>query len=469
MKRAQSSPKFIFMPEKKGPLVNLDFALINGSLRDPELKEGVASLTLSMLLRGTKKRDAQEFHRALDNIGAEIHLGKYKESLRIYGVCLADKLPAFLDLIEELLVEPAFPEQEFVKIREQVRSSLLDELGSDDEIGDRRFQEYMLFGNLYGRMTAGSLESLEQISLKDLSAFHRDYFRSGDFVVGASGGFDRKMLEKRLKAIFARLPSGSAGRFDCPAPVFPAGKALLLLDKPERTQAQIYVGSTGLTFSDKDYFPMLIANHVFGGGSFSARLMKEVREKRGWSYGAYSWYRSGRKPLYFAMHCVPSNKDAIPALQLMVKLFSDYSRKGITKEEFAFAKKSLVAQSAFLQDTNRKRLDNKVTEAVMGLPKGFYDEYRKKLAKLTYGQVQAAIRRKVDSGRIFALVLGSVDQLATDPANLKGFSRVWRRKFDEVAVDLSREAKLIIKPRRGTGKANLRETSRRLPRKKLDH
>ncbi|MFK5098528.1 hypothetical protein, partial [Klebsiella pneumoniae] len=76
----------------------------------------------------------------------------YKESQRIYGICLAEKLPAFLDLLEEMLTEPGFRDDEFVKVREQVRSSLLDELGDDGEIADRRFQEYMLWGNPYGRM-----------------------------------------------------------------------------------------------------------------------------------------------------------------------------------------------------------------------------------------------------------------------------------------------------------------------------
>jgi zinc protease len=436
MKKVAKGPILIFMPEKGAPLVHLDFALMHGSLRDPEGKDGVASFTMSMLLRGTKKKTAQEFHRALDNLGAEIHLGKYKESMRLYGTVLSDKLPDFLDLIEDLLTEPAFREDEFEKIRAQVKSALLDELGSDDEIADRRFQEYLLWGNPYGRITIGSLESLERISTEDLRAFHREFFRADDFVVGASGGFDRKYLGKRVKEILGRLQRGSAGRLSAPAPVIRREKVLLLLEKPSRTQAQITIGAPGVSFADKDYFAMMAANHVFGGGSFSARLMKEVREKRGWAYGAYSFYRSGRKPLYFAMHTVPSNKDAIPALELMIELYRDFAKNGITKAEFEFAKKSLVNQSAFLQDTVRKRLDNKVTEAVLGLPEGFYDQYRQKLSRLTLAKVQSAIRRHADPSRLFALVLGTASELEADMVKLKGFAKVWKRSFDQPPTDL---------------------------------
>lgn len=442
----------VLMPEKGAPIVHLELAMINGSLRDPIGKDGVASLTLSMLLRGTRKKDAKEFHRVLDSLGAEISLGKYKESMRFYGMVLSDKLPELMDLLEEMLTEPAFSEGEFKKLKEQLRSSFLDELGSDEDIADRRFQEYLLWGNSYGRMTSGSLQCLDKLELQDLKDFHATYFRSGDFIMGASGGFEPKALTKRLGEIMGKLPSGTAGRMDAKAPELKKARTLLLLDKPGRTQGHIQIGAPGVSFEDKDYFAMLIANHVFGGGSFSARLMKEVREKRGWSYGAYSYYRSGRKPLYFAMQSTPSNKDTIPALNLMVELLEDYAKNGITKEEFDFAKKSLVNQSAFLQDTVRKRLDNKITESVMKLPKGFYDNYRKRLMQLTYAQVQAAIRRKVDPSRLFVVILGSAEALEADISTLKGYSTIWKRKFDEAPTDLGSVGPFILTGQRSTGK-----------------
>lgn len=439
-------PKLILLPEKGAPLVYLDFAIMNGSLRDPEGKDGTASLTMSMLLRGTSKKSQEAFHLALDKLGAEIYMGKFKESLRVYGVVLADKLEPFLELWEEMLSSPAFAEEEFEKIRKQFRSALMDELSSDDDIADRRFQEYLLWGSSYGRMTSGSLQSLDRITTNDLREFHQTYFRSGDFVVGASGGFDKAFLQKRIIEILEKLPAGSAGVLETKAPEIKAGKRFLFIDKPERTQSQIMIGSRGVNYADKDYFAMLIANHVFGGGSFSARLMKEVREKRGWSYGAYSFYRSGKKPLYFAMQTVPSNKDTIPAVNLMLELFAEFAKKGLTKEEFIFAKKSLVNQSSFLQDTLRKRLDNKVTEAVLGLPPGFYDKYRSRLNKLTYADVQKAIKKNVDPSRIFTLVLGTKEHLQSEFANLKNFNKGWVRRFDEEAIDLQKLEPINFRP-----------------------
>lgn len=434
----------ILLPLKNDPIVHLDFALLNGSLRDPAGKEGLSSITLSMLLRGTKKKNSTEFHRQLDNLGAEIGFGKQKESMRLYASVLSENLEPLIDLIEELLTEPLFSIEEFNKVKALLRSGLLDELGSDDDIADRRFQEYILWGNAYGKMTSGSIESLEGISIEDIKAFHQKYFKGLDFIVGASGGFDKKFLEKRIRGLLNRLSGPSIGRLEAEAPQIAKGKSLILLDKPGRNQSQIIIGAPGINYSHKNYFALLLANHVFGGGSFSARLMSEVREKRGWSYGAYAFYRSGRKPLYFAMQTVPANKDTVPALQLMIKLFQDFAKKGITKEEFNFAKKSLLSQSAFLQDTNRKKLDNKVTEAVLGLPDKFYDKYRSRVKALTYAKVQRAIKTTVDPSRIFVLVLGTLPDLKKDLRALKGFKNIWQVSYEKAPSEPKNLERIIF-------------------------
>lgn len=434
MKKRKS--EIILLPEKGAPLVHLDIALRNGSLRDAPGKDGAASLAMSMLLRGTKQKSSQEFHSALDRLGAEIQIGRYKESMRIHGAVLSEKLGSFLDLIEEMLTEPRFAEAEFAKVKGIFKSSLLDELGSDDDIAERRFQEYCLLGSPYGKLTAGSLESIDGITLEDAKKFHAENFRAGDFVIGATGGFDSKQLRARLTRMLKRLPSGNASPMEVKSPLPPRKKRLLVLDKPEGTQCQVLIGAAGISFLDKDYLPMVLANHVFGGGSFSARLMKEVREKRGWSYGAYSWFKAGKYPLYFAMQATPSNKDALPAFSLMVKLYGEFAKKGITKQEFEFARKSLLNQSAFLQDTVRKRLDNKVSESLLDLPKGYYDGYQKRLKRLSYRQVQSAIRRKVKADGIFGLILGDAAALKKGLEQLKGF-KVATRPYADPPAELS--------------------------------
>ncbi len=432
--------KFILLADKSSPVVYLDLAFTRGAIQDPQGKAGVSSLMGSLMLRGTTARNAAEFHRALDNLGAEIHLGKFKESLRIYGTVLAEKLDRFLDLVEEMLTSPAFSEDEFRKLKDQFRSSLLDELGDDGEIAERRFQEYMLYGHPYGQSTSGSLTSIDKIEISDLRAYYRTHLRAPNAIWAAAGGFDSAKLKARLEKILAKLPQENLPAGEIEVPSVPSGKNLLILNKPGRTQSQIYIGGQGISYRDPDYLPMALANHVFGGGSFSARLMTEIRVKRGWSYGAYSYFRAARQPLYFGMHAIPSNKDTAAAVDLMMKLYEKFRKKGLTKEEFQFAKTSLVNQSAFLQDTLRKRMENKVSEAVLGLPKGYYDSYTKRLRALRYAQVQSSIRRHVNPENLLILVLCSEDIIGNDLKSLKGLRSIHLRNFDE-------EPRALISPR----------------------
>ncbi|NUM88693.1 MAG: insulinase family protein [Bdellovibrionales bacterium] len=435
-KAAAQRPSILLLPDKSSPLVFVDFALTRGSFYDPPQKAGLASLTLSLMFRGTQRRSNAEFHRALDNLGAEMSLGKFKESLRIYGVVLAEKVHPFLDLLEEMILEPRFPEDEFVKLKDQFRSALLDELGSDDDIAERRFQEYLLYGHPYGLVTSGSLASLERITLDDVKQFHAKNFRAPHVIFAATGGFASSAMRTRMSKILARMPKHAAITEEADPPEMPRGRHLLLLNKPDRTQSQILIGTRGVSFRDPDYLPMAMANHVFGGGSFSARLMTEVRVKRGWSYGAYSWFRSGRVPMFFAMSAVPSNKDTAACVKLMLDLYESFARKGITKKEFSFARTSLLNQSAFLQDTLRKRLENKVTEKILGLPAGFYDSYVARLRRVTHAQVVRAVRRQTDPKSVFALVLGSAEAVESELKGLEGFPNFHRRSFDEEPVAL---------------------------------
>jgi zinc protease len=427
-----SKPVYLLLPNKESPLVYLDFALKLGSVADPDGKEGLASITLSMLLRGTKQHAAKEFHEALDLLGAEIHLGKHKESLRVYGVTLKENLKPFLKLFRSVITEPRFDAEEFRKLKEQFKSALLDELSSDDDIADRRFQEHLLWGHPYGKMVSGNLQSIDSIKLEDVKQFYAEHFVAGGAVFSALGSFDKAMLKKELEQIAKKLSSAPFKRINVTAPDWPVGKNILLLHKPGRTQSQIIIGARGIAFQDKDYTSIQVANHVFGGGSFSARLMKEVREKRGWSYGAYASYRASRKPLCMSLQTVPATKDTVPALVLMLDLFAKYQKSGLTKDEFKFAKTSLVNQAAFLTDSLRKRLDNKVTEILLDLPKGFYADYLDRLGQTTLPRVQKAISKNIDAKNVFVVILGDADVLEPQLKKIKGWKRFVRKNFDDL-------------------------------------
>lgn len=430
-KKANKAVKKIVISDPSSPLVFVDIALKAGSIMDPEGKEGVSALTSSMLLRGTKKLPAEKFHEKLDDIGGELYLGRYMESTRLVGECLAENADEFFGLIQDLLTEPNFDRDEFQKLKNQSLTRLKDELSDDDAIADRRFQEHVLSGHRYGRITGGNLNSVEKIQPEDLKQFYGSFYGSKNTVFSATGGLSKKDLEGKLSALATAFDRDVRKIDSIDAPLFPEGRTLHIVEKPNRTQSQIVIGAKGIGYDCPKYHEVVMANHILGGGSFSAWLMKEVREKRGWSYGAYSMFRNAKNPLYFAASTTPSNKDTVGAVELILKLMKKFSNGKISKSEFDFAKKSLVNQSAFLQDTIKKRLGNKVSEELLDLNKGFFDDYQKRMKKVTYKGMCKAIEEYLNFKDLYILVLGTSDEWAAGLEKLPKLSKVKRTSFDE--------------------------------------
>ena len=138
-----------------------------------------------------------------------------------------------------------------------------------------------------------------------------------------------------------------------PVPKAVQQEKLLIVDKPGRTQTQITGGQIGVQMTDPSFFPLYLGNHAFGGGSFSARLMTEIRVKRGWSYGAYSYFKHSREPRSWQFYLFPAAKDTPAALELTLHLVKDVQEHGIKADEFDFAQQSLVNSAGFMYNTSR--------------------------------------------------------------------------------------------------------------------
>ncbi len=165
-------------------------------------------------------------------------------------------------------------------------------------------------------------------------------------------------------------------------------------------------GGLGTHPRDPDHVPLLVANTVFGG-TFTSRLMQEVRVKRGWSYGAASRAGFDRQRDAFSMSAAPSAADAAGCLTLMMDLLSDWRRTGITQAELDFAKKYLVRSHAFEVDTARKRVHQKLERALYDLPEDYHATFLDKVQSATLDQANSAVRERVSQDDVVMAVVGT--------------------------------------------------------------
>ncbi|TNF30349.1 MAG: insulinase family protein, partial [Deltaproteobacteria bacterium] len=190
----------------------------------------------------------------------------------------------------------------------------------------------------------------------------------------------------------------------------PAGYRVVLVDKPERSQTQVFIGHTTLDANHADYLPLLIAQTVFGG-TFTARVSHEIREKRGWSYGAYSYLSTDRHLGTFTIRFYPSVADTLPAIQLADELFRDLVARGVTSDELEFARDYLANGHAFSIDTAERRLSELMSARLQGRPDGWVDGFVDAVRAVTPEQVDAALKRHFTPESLITSVVATASDL----------------------------------------------------------
>jgi zinc protease len=195
-----------------------------------------------------------------------------------------------------------------------------------------------------------------------------------------------------------------------PEPTAEPGRRLVLVDKPERTQTQILIGGLGTHPGDADHMALHVANTIFGG-TFTARMTREIRSERGWSYGAYSSLPIDRHRRGFSMWTFPKAVDAAACIRLQLDMLRQWRDQGVTKEELEWAKSYLVRSHAFSVDTATKRVSLALDELIYDLPEGYYQAYIERIQAVSLEQANHAVRQRIPEDDLLITVVGTEAQI----------------------------------------------------------
>ena len=405
------------------PLVYINIAVKAGAVTDPAGQAGVTNFVGEMLLRGTHSRTKEQIDVELDQMGARLDVETRAEALIMRGAVLSSQLEPFLRIVADLLTQSSFPDREIRKLKSEIGSEILEELGRDQTLGSRRFTKFLFNGHPYGKPILGTVDGINHLTQKEIIKHYNLLFRDKLFLIVGTGDAETSVIKKWADGIAAARPSPSGietGLTQVYKPVDAPTRRLQIIDKPERTQTQINIGQVGVRMTDERFFPLFLGNHAFGGGSFSARLMVEIRVKRGWSYGANSYFRHGLQPRSWQTYLFPAAKDSANALALTLKLIEDLKTAGITKEEFEFSKRSLVNGAGFMYDTPKKRVENALLERTLNLPDGFMKTYGPSLEKVTLESVNSAWASFLKPGQLAISVVATAKELEDSLAKAAG-------------------------------------------------
>ena len=400
---APSGARVYFVENRVLPMLDIQVDFAAGGARDPESKTGLASLTNALLDMGVEGMDENRIASRLADVGARILAGVDKEraSISLRTLSMPDARETALDIFRVVLATPGFPVEVLEREKARRAAALRESLTRPDVIAGRTLWNAMYPQHSYGR--SATPESIEAIRRDDLEAFYRDHYRAEGAVVTIVGDIGRAEAESLALRLTSGLPAGLAPSTTETLHSRAAGEQRL---PHPAAQAHVLIGMPALRRGDPDFFALQVGNYALGGGGFVSRLVREVREKRGFAYSVYSQFVPMAQPGPFLIGLQTRKAQAGEALSVVREVLAAFLAEGPSEAELQAARQNLAGSFPLRLDSNRKILDNVAAIAFYGLPLDYLDRYVENIERVTAADVRAAFARHVRLDDLVTVVVG---------------------------------------------------------------
>lgn len=386
------------------PLVAFDIAFRGGAAQDPAAKPGMASLLGALLDEGAGPYDAQEFHQKLDDLAVHLSFGADRDHFTGHLMTLTRNLDPAFELMRLALCEPRLDADPIERVRGQMAAGLRRELNDPDSVAARALRRKCFPDHPYGRPVRGELDSLGAITRDDLVTMHGRMAARDNLVVAAVGAIDAQTLGQKLDLVFGALPERA--RLEGVPAIVAHGAGETVIEDIDIPQTTIRFARPGLARQDPDFVAGTVVNHILGGGAFTARLFREVREKRGLAYSVYSHLQTFARSALVMGGTSTKNERATESLAVIQHEIRDLAENGPHEEELAKAKKYLTGSYALQFDTSTKIASQLVHLQNEGFDVTWLDERNRRVEAVTTEDAARVARRLFGDGALLVAAAG---------------------------------------------------------------
>lgn len=389
------------------PLVSFRITWVGGAYQfEPAEKRGLAAIAGAMLSEGTTSHTGDQLSNALQLVGTEVAVGIAGESGSMGFLALKDEFEPTLAILEDMLVNPSFPETALDRLRARTLVALTQAKDQTGAIASNVFGKTIYSVNHpYGRFTTE--QSINSITRGDVATFHRAYFQPGRAIITVVGDVDPAHVKRTIERVLAPWPAGGEKpTFSYPAPPPSAATTIYLVDKPGAAQSTFAIGLAGPPRATPDFFALQVMNTILGA-MFQSRLNADIREQKGYSYGVGSEFSFGKGPGPFrAGGDIVTDKSDSALVEFMKQLRGIRGDQPVTDEELATAKAALVQRlpEAFASVSS---VSGTLTNLyVQNLSTDYYQHYAAAVNAITKDDLARVARQYVDLGHLVIVVVG---------------------------------------------------------------
>lgn len=388
------------------PVVQVNVVVRAGAGADPLDKPGLASLTAAMLDEGAGSRNALQIADEIDYLGADLGTSARWDASAVGLHVPVKRLAAALPIFADVVLRPTFPAGDLDRVRKERLTDLLQARDEPPTIASVAFANALYGGkHRYGTPVMGTEASVRAFSRADLVSFHERAFQPANAAIIVVGDVTPASIQKDLDGAFGAWKAGS-GNAPAAVPAAPqvGARGVWIVDRPGSAQSEIRIGRVGPPRSTNDYFPLVVMNTILGG-SFTSRLMQNLRETHGYAYGARSSfdYRLSTGP-FIAAAAVQTDKTG-PAISEFFKEL-DAIRKTVTEAEVTKAKNYVALSFPSDVETTTDIASRLGEQFIYALPDGWLDTYVQKVQAVTLADVQRVGREYVDPDRVAVVIVG---------------------------------------------------------------
>ncbi|MCD5971283.1 M16 family metallopeptidase [Pseudomonas quasicaspiana] len=396
--------KVLFVEAHELPMFDMRLTFAAGSSQDQNLP-GVAVLTNAMLNEGVKGKDVTAIAQGFEGLGADFSNGAYRDMAvaSIRSLSATDKREPALKLFSEVVGKPTFPADSLARIKNQLLASFEYKKQNPGSLaGEELFKR--LYGNHpYGHPSEGTAESIKPITLAQLKAFHAKAYAAGNAVIALVGDLSRDEAQAIAAQVSASLPKGPA-LAKLPTPAEPkAGETHI--EFPSK-QTHLMLAQLGIKRNDPDYAALSLGNSVLGGGGFGSRLMTEVREKRGLTYGVSSGFTPMQTQGPFMIGLQTRAELSENTLKLVQDIVRDFLANGPTQKELDDAKRELTGSFPLTAASNSSIVAQLGAIGFYDLPLTFLEDFITQSQSVTVEQVKEVMNKHLSADKMVIVTAG---------------------------------------------------------------
>jgi len=410
----KSGPVAYVAEDRELPLVNISISIHAGDWVEPEGKEGLTDFCGSLLTRaGTEARTAQELEERLAFLAANLGSGIQGASGSVSLNLLAKDLDEGLTILREVLTKPRF-QQDRIDLQKQQTLQALKQRNDDSSTIEGFESSFLAYGEKFWDNRQQTAASIESITRDDLKAFHQRWFFPSNFVVTASGDFDRATMIKKLEALFSDWPWAGTPPPPIPQDLVMAKPGIYLVNK-DVNQGRVVMQLPGIMRDNPDYFALIIMNDILGGGGFTSRLVNRVRSDEGLAYAVSSTFPGGVYfPYAFRAGFQSKSGTVAYAISIILEEIKRIAAEPVTTEELENAKRGFIDRLPRSFASKAQIVGIFGGEEFTGRYKTDPEYWQKVVPKInavTKEDVQRVAKKYLTPDRLVTLVVGNKEEI----------------------------------------------------------